>query len=91
MGEDRAGAADERVDGGGDSVGKRRFFAGARADEAGGDKGGDEAALLLAPPGDLLAGPGQGQEAEREPLGDVGAAPPAGERRQIVGGDAGDR
>jgi hypothetical protein len=27
VGEDRAGAADERVDGGGDSIGKRRFFA----------------------------------------------------------------
>ena len=51
----------------------------------------DKAALLLAPRSDLLARLGQRQESEREPLGDVGALPPAGERRQIVRRDAGDR
>src|SRR5271170_2548397 len=78
VGEARAGAADERMDGGGDGVGELGVIARARAYEAGGDKSGDEAAFVLAPAGDLLAGPGQGQETEREPLGDVGAAPPAG-------------
>ena len=74
VGEARAGAADERMDGRGHGVGELGVIARARADEAGCDKSGDEAAFVLAPAGDLRAGPGQGQETEREPLGDVGAA-----------------
>ena len=48
-------------------------------------------ALLLAPGRDLLARLGERQKADRKPLGDVGALPPAGERREIMRRDAGDR
>ena len=81
----------KRVDRDGDRLRERRVGARRRGDEPRGEKRGDEAALLLAPRGDRLVRLGQIEKAEREPLADVRALPPAGERRQIMSRDAGDR
>jgi len=47
--------------------------------------------VVLAALRDLLARPGKCEKAERQPLGDVCALPPAGQRREIMRRDAGDR
>ena len=75
----------------GDQVVERRILGGRRPDQPGGEKGGDQAALLLEPRPDRLARRPQREMAERQLLGDVRALPPAGQGREVVGRHAGDR
>ena len=55
VGEDRTGAANQRMDSRGRRVVERRVFGGRRGHEAGRDERGDERSLLLAPRRDRLA------------------------------------
>ncbi len=64
---------------------------GGEAIRPGGDQRRDESALLVSPRGDGFASLGEGEQAEREPLGDVRALPPPCEGRQVMRRNAGDR
>src|SRR5271165_1658579 len=90
VGEDRARAANQRMDSRRRHVVERRVLGGRRGHESGRDERGDERSLLLAPRRDRLARGRKGEEPERQAFGDVGPLPPAGERREIVRRDAGD-
>ena len=91
VGEDRASAADQRVNRGGEGAGERGFLARRGGEKSRGEKRVEKPAFLLAPRGDRLVRLGQGQTTEHDLLADVGASPPAGESRQVMGRNAGYR
>ena len=79
------------MDGGGERVGRRRGEVGRLGDQAVLGERVGERAFLVEALDDQAIGVLEVDHGEAQALGDVGARPPAGERRQIVGRDAGDR
>ena len=91
MSEDRARAADERMDGGGDGVGERRIFVWAESMKPAATRAAIRPRFssrrwaISSPALARVKRPSDSRSAMSAPL------PPASERRQIMGGDAGDR